>query len=94
MFILQKNYQDAYLINPFHLVRFMIENARDPPEFMGIASTFLIILRLMASRLFHCVGKCLADLRFNLFAELEIVCEKILDGLASLSKFAVTVAEP
>ena len=75
-------------------VRFMIENARDIQESMGIASVFPIRMRLMAGRLFHCVGKCLADLRFDLFAKLEIVGQEVLDCLATLSELAVTVAEP
>lgn len=71
-----------------------MENARDTPKSVGIASTFLIILRLMVSRLFHCVGEGFADLRFDLFTKLQIVCQEVLDCLATLCKFAVAIAEP
>ncbi len=38
--------------------------------------------------------KGLTDLRLNLVAQLDIVCEQLLHGLASLGELLVAVAEP
>lgn len=71
-----------------------MEKAPDTWQFSWVSGAFLFNDALDYSGLFHCVCKCFADLCFDFFAKLEVVCQEVLDCLTTLRKFAVAVAEP